>query len=185
VWCFAWFRVELCMMRDFASCEPQFDVDLFDADELCGAEDGLFSPSTAPRQSAIVRPANRGRFLKKLQTMCGRGSSPQSVGAGGLGASCGSVKVAVKVIVDLYMMNNAAIRVQAAVRARQQRRKYMQAKAARALAASSLSAAIARGGVDSAEAENAAAIMMQCAWRSRQARRKVIEYRQAKLMAEV
>lgn len=53
------------------------------------------------------------------------------------------------------------------------------------LARSALSAAIAKGGTNSVEAETAAAVMLQCAWRSHQARRKVIELRQARLFAEV
>jgi hypothetical protein len=173
----------MCQDVVWVSCF-QFDVHLYETDDVVVCADGPFSPVVnVPLPSR--RPQPPPSFFDKLKAVFGSKQQPV-VGSGTLPRkSCGTIRVAVTLIVDLYMMNNAAIRVQAAVRARQQRRKYMQAKAARALAASSLSAAIARGGVDSAEAENAAAIMMQCAWRSRQARRKVIEYRQAKLMAEV
>lgn len=114
-----------------ARCVLQFEVQLYDHDGVCAASDGLFAMSQGQTQAIAAAasardPVGEPSLWQRFQSWR---RSRQPRGGGGTATEikpCGTVLVAVKVIVDQYMMRNAATRLQAVYRGRQQRRKYLQ-----------------------------------------------------------
>lgn len=111
--------------RDAGVPGSQLDVRLFDHDVMVSSPDGLFVCAD-PRPTVSSPPSSGSATSTMTSPLSGLQRMLFGSTSGGSNASCGVIRVAVKVVVDLYMMNNAATRLQSVFRGRQQRRKFIQ-----------------------------------------------------------